>query len=172
MAAKNTGIVPAGTIKGAEVTAQGSDTTGVMIGGQLFRAKRVVNVPTLKHESGQVVAFKILQPLSLKENETSEDVVVDGKTVKATKKNSLHVARVLELTTKQEFEYVCNAITAGDLIDAYPADAEGVPGYVGRWFAIQKGAVVQGKRYKEVKIIEIEPDEGETIDNETGEVTG
>jgi len=163
---------PKGTLTGQEVTAQGSDTTGVMIGGKLFTAVRVVNVPTLKHDTGQVVAFQILQPLKLKENETTEDVVVDGKTVKATKKNRLHVARVLELTTRQEFEYVCNAITAGDLIDSYPPDDTGKPGYVGKWFAIQKGSAVQGKRYKEVKIIEIQPDDAVTIDGATGEVQG
>ena len=134
------------------VIVAGSTTESVTVGGVTFAVKRAVNVPTLKHETGDVVLIRIDQPLERKENEIEKDVTIGGVKQKATETNILHIARVTEYTSQAQFEYVCNAMTADNIQSAYP-DAS----YVGKWFAIRKGGTVAGKRYKDVQIVEIEP---------------
>ncbi len=120
-----------------EVALAEKAASGVMVGGMKFKVKELVNVPTLKHDSETTVAFTVLAPIF--ENKGEND-------------NMVSVVRVKELSSGQTFEYVCNAITQDSLRSAYPND-----GYVGKSFAIKKLGTVQGKRYKDVQIVEIEP---------------
>lgn len=124
----------------------------VEIRGQRFQPVRRVNVPTLKHDSGEVVAFRIDQPIRQEKSMRRVEVTVNGVKQQGEEEVTINIARVTEASSKQEFEYVCNAMTADNLRGAYPDD-----GYVGKWFAVQKLGVVAGKRYKETNVIEIEP---------------
>jgi hypothetical protein len=126
--------------------------SGVMIGGIKYEVAALVNVPTLKHESGQTLAFKVLQPIYDTENEITEEVEVEGRKVMATRRNTISVVRVEQLSDGKTYEYVCNAITADSFRTAYPE-----AGYIGRVFAVHKGNTVAGKRYKEVQILELKP---------------
>lgn len=127
--------------------------SGVMIGGVAYDVVQLVNVPTLKHESGETVCFRIEMPIYSSENTVTEDVNIPGEGKRTIERvNIVKVARVTELSSGQLMEYVCNAITADNLETAYPNDT-----YVGKSFAVQKLGTVAGKRYKEVKIIEIQP---------------
>lgn len=141
-------------LTGKDVAISKQAAAAVMINGAKFNVKRLVNVPTLKHESGETVCFRIDQPLYESESIQEQEVIVDGVKRMVTKINTVTVARVMELSSGQPHEYVCNAITADNLRSAYPDDS-----YVGKYFAVRKGNVVAGKRYKEVDIVEIEPAE-------------
>lgn len=125
---------------------------GVAIGGQTFNILKRVNVPTLKHESGQVVAFRIDAPIRIEIGTREVEATVNGEKVKGTEETKINVVRVTEASSMQEFEYVCNSMTADNLRSCYPGDT-----YVGKWFAVQKLGVVAGKRYKETNVAEIEP---------------
>lgn len=127
------------------------DTSGVMIGGQLFAVKQQVNVPTLKQESGQTVAFQIVAQIREEVNYITEEVIVNGEKVKATKENIINVVRVIQIADGKTYEYVCNAMTADNLRSTYPDHS-----YVGLYFAVHKGETVPGKRYKETSIVELE----------------
>lgn len=126
------------------------DYGGVMIGGQKFEVVGLVNVPTLKHESGATVAFEILMRIVAGTNDVERPVVIDGVKTVVTEQVPINVVRVRSLNDGLEYEYVLNAIAADCLINGYPEN-----GYVGKFFAIRKGDVVPGKRYKEVEVIEI-----------------
>jgi len=143
------------TLEVGAVAAPGNMTQSVKIGDVVFNAKRAVNIPTLKHETGQTVAIRIDQPITEKTNTVEKTVTLDGEKRIVTEDVKINVARVTEVQTMSQFEYVLNAISASNIKEAYPNDS-----YVGKWFAIRKGGVVAGKRYKEVQIVEIEP-EGE-----------
>ena len=140
------------TLESKTVAVREEDTKGVMIGGAKYAVVRAVNVPTLKQETNETVAVKIVQPLETKVNYTDEEAVIDGVKRTVKKETIITIARVLELNSGQEFEYVCNAMTADNLRSTYPNDD-----YVGRCFGIQKLGVVAGKRYKETKIWELQP---------------
>lgn len=129
-----------------------NDYSGVMIGGQSYEVVGLVNVPTLSHETGATVAFMALMPIVSGMNEVTEEVTVEGKKVMASRQVPINVIRVRNLADELEYEYVLNAIAADSFITSYP-DA----GYVGKCFAIKKGQVVAGKRYKSVEVIEIRP---------------
>ena len=125
----------------------------VMIGGQKFAVKQQVNVPVLKHESGQTVAVRIELPIRHETSRREEEVTLaDGEVVKGIKETDISVVRVTELGSNQLFNLVLNAISASEFDRAYPDN-----GYVGKCFAINKLGVVAGKRYKDVQIVEIEP---------------
>lgn len=124
----------------------------VVIGEAEYRIVKRVNLPTLKHESGETVCVRIDDPIRVVTNLTKETAKIDGKDTEFEKATELSVVRVTELSSMQPFEYVCNAMTADNIHSAYPNDA-----YVGRCFAIQKLGQVAGKRYKETNVVEIEP---------------
>lgn len=136
--------------KNVQVTERAA--AGVVIGGQTYGMVKQVNLPTLKHDTNETVAIRIDMPIREEVNYIKELVTVNGEKQEITKENVINVVRVTELNSMQPFEYVCNAMTADNLRSAYPEH-----GYVGKSFAIQKLGVVAGKRYKETKIIEIEP---------------
>ena len=115
----------------------GSQVKAVTVGGVEYEIVQAVNLPTLKHDSGVTVGMRIDAAMIADTNE-------EGKT--------LFVMRVTELSTMQQFNYVLNSITVGNLNSAYPEHT-----YVGRMFAIHKGGTVAGKRYKDVRIVEISP---------------
>lgn len=127
----------------------------VTIGGVEYSVIKRVNLPTLKHESGEVVVVRLDDVIREELSEREEEAIVDGVKRMITRSNTINVVRVTELSSKQPFEYVCNAMTADNLRSAYPSHA-----YVGHCFAIQKLGTVAGKRYKETNVVEIEPTEG------------
>lgn len=133
--------------------------TGLAIGNTTFKVKDLVTVPILKHNSGETIGVRIDQPI--RRELTSREVEVataSGELVKGTQEGQIAVVRVTELGSMQAFNLVLNAITASELERRYNTEnANGVPDYVGRFFAIKKLGVVAGKRYKEVQIAEIEP---------------
>jgi hypothetical protein len=126
----------------------------VDIGGVKFVIAKRVNVPILKHETGETVAVRIDAPIM--EEPTQREVSVrmpDGTTQKMMQESTINVVRVTELYSNEPFQLVLNTMSAGDLRNTYP-DHD----YVGRLFAIQKGDLVPGKQYKQVNVVEIEPE--------------
>lgn len=137
------------------IAAPVSSIGGVNIGGTTFSVKKNVNIPTLKHDTGETLVFKILAPIQEKRSTETKTVKIGGVDQQIEEEKIINIASVLEVHSQAEFQYVCNAITASNLREAYPND-----GYVGKWFAVRKGGTVAGRRYKDVQIVEIEP-EGE-----------
>lgn len=133
-------------------SAEQSQVQAVDVGGVSYEVVQAVNVPTLKHETGQTIAIKIDGPILVKTNHVEKKVTIDGEIKTVTEAVELSVVRVIELQTGGLFTYPLNAISAANLIDAYPDN-----GYIGKSFAIRKGGVVAGKRYKDVQIVEITP---------------
>lgn len=135
---------------GKEVAVNRTGPSGVMIGGKVFAVIQQVNVPTLKHETGETVAVRLMQKINLDESSREIEVTVDGVKTTATQTNEINVIRVTELGSNQLFNLVLNAITASELRSAYPDHS-----YVNKCFAIKKLGTVAGKRYKDVQIVEI-----------------
>lgn len=133
---------------------------GVTIGDKTFGVVNQVNVPTLKHDTDEIVTIRIEARIVAEKKIEMAKVKVDGVLKEVEQEKTIHVVRVTELSSGKPFNYVCNAMTVGNLNTSYPDD-----GYVGKSFAIHKLGRVQGKMYKEVSILEIAP-----IDPETGEV--
>lgn len=126
--------------------------SGVEINGVVYDTVKAVTLPTLKHDVGKTIVFKVAEPMFTDEKEVEEMVEVEGVMKKGTRKNKVTVMRVIELNSGVLCEYVCNAITVDDLNSAYPDN-----GYVGKSFAVQKLGKIAGKKYNEIKIIEIQP---------------
>jgi len=135
-----------------EISISQQAASGVVVGGKAYKIVKRVNLPTLKHESGEVVCVRIDDPIRLEKNIVRETVKVAGVDTDIEREVELNVVRVTELTSGQPFEYVCNAMTADNLRGAYQDNS-----YVGKSFAIQKLGTVAGKRYKETNVVEIEP---------------
>jgi hypothetical protein len=138
-----------------EVASYEASINDVTVAGVKVKVMEQVNVPTLKHDTGEVVMIRFDLPIKQSVQYQDKEVIIDGVKRMSKVENIINVARVTEFTSKQAFEYVCNAITADTLDSAYPNNS-----YVGQWFAIKKLGVVAGKRYKEVQIVRVEP-EGE-----------
>lgn len=123
----------------------------LMVAGTEFKVAQQVTVPVLKQDSGETVAIKIVAPILVEDQFDTKIDEETGEIIKQTFKGKINVGRVTELTSGQLFQYVFNAISASEIRNAYPDES-----YVGKSFLIKKLAVVAGKRYKEVQIIEIE----------------
>jgi hypothetical protein len=123
----------------------------IMVNGMAIRVKKQVTLPTLKHDSGQTVLVRITDPFVSETSVEKKTVKVAGVDTEIEEEKTLHIARVTELQSGENFTYVLNAITHDNIVGAYPNDD-----YVGKCFAIQKLGTVQGKRYKDVKVVEIE----------------
>jgi hypothetical protein len=106
----------------------------------------LVTRPTLRHEQGQVMYVRFLEPMVAKETGKTK---VDPNTGEV-KNAVINVAVVLERITGIEYDYVCNAVTASKLNDKYPMQA-----YVGKNFAIQKMRPSKGNQYCEIKIVRL-----------------
>lgn len=150
-------IEPTGTsltlyAKPGEVQAGAAQS--VMVNGIAYRIARRVNLPILKHEDGETIAVRIDMPIN--EEATTRDITVrnpeTGQPMAVTQEGVINVVRVTEIYCGEPFNLVLSVMAAGDLRDAYPEHS-----YVGRTFAIQKVGLVQGKRYKQVNVVEIEP---------------
>jgi len=139
------------TAKKADIDRSGIKT--VSVAGLEFKVENLVNVPTLKHETGEAVAFTITQPINEQPTYRDMEAMIDG--VKTTVKQEvvINVGRVRDLVTGEDFNYVYNAMSADNLRSAYPDNS-----YVGKHFAIYKGDRVPGKQYKETQVVEINPD--------------
>ena len=133
------------------IAVRDEQTGSIMVAGTEFKVKEQVTVPVLKQESGETVAIKITAPILVEDQFDTKIDEETGEIIKQTFKGKINVGRVVELTSGQLFQYVFNAISASEIRNAYPDDS-----YVGKCFLIKKLAVVAGKRYKEVQIIEIE----------------
>ncbi len=143
------------TIEGGK--AGRSITEAVLIGDGKYKVKQQVNVPVLKHDSGQTVAVRIELPIRTEISRREDEVTTSsGEVIKGVKESNISVVRVTELNSGLLFNLVLNAITASEFARAYPDNEHGVPGYVGKCFAIQKLGTVAGKRYKDVNILELE----------------
>lgn len=138
----------------AKVPAVQALAGALVLGGRKFTVVKQVTLPILKQKSGEIVAFKIEQEMSI---ETSKEKKRDGT---EGEEKQLGVLTVTELTTGNRFTYVCNAILRDRLVKGYPRDKDGVPGYVGKCFAVKKLETLEGKRYKDVNVLEI-ADDGE-----------
>jgi|SRR5579872_3233273 len=126
--------------------------TSVTIAGKTYDMVKRVNLPTLKHEENSVVAFTILDPIRQEVSLRRTMARVDGEMREVEEEVTINVVRVKEVTSGEDHEYVCNAMTADNLRSAYQGHT-----YVGRTFAVQKLGLVPGKRYKATNVIEIEP---------------
>lgn len=124
----------------------------VRIGDTVFQAVQQVNVPVLSQEDGETVVFRIDKPIREEVNYREVPGVVDGVKTMITQENIINVVRVLEAYSRSPFDYVCNAMTAGNIKATYPEHS-----YVGRWFAVTKNGLVPGKNYKHTSVMEIEP---------------
>lgn len=131
----------------------------IVVGDTEFDIVQQVNVPVLKHGSGETVLVRIEQPIRHELSSREIEVAVaSGEMVKGKQDTQIAVTRVTELNSGQLFNLVLNAITASELERTYNTENENkVPAYVGKCFAIRKLGTVQGKRYKDVQIIEIKP---------------
>lgn len=136
------------------VAATRDGPSAVMVGDQNYEVVQQVNVPTLKHETGQVLAIRIEQPIRHELSQRDIEVLnsATGELVKGKQETNIAVVRITELGSGQLFNLVLNAISASEFERAYPENA-----YVGKSFAIKKLGVVAGKRYKDVQIVEIAP---------------
>lgn len=126
-------------------------TPAIMVNGMAIRVKKQVTLPTLKHDSGQTVLVRITDPFTSEASVEKKTVKINGVDTEVEEEKTIHIARVTELQSGENFTYVLNAITHDNIVGAYSDDS-----YVGKCFAIQKLGVVQGKRYKDVKVVEIE----------------
>ncbi len=138
-----------------------SGPTGVLVGDTEFEVVQQVNVPILKHNSGETVCVRIEQPIRHEISSREMEVInASGEAVKGKQETSISVVRVTELGSGQLFNLVLNAISASEFERTYNTENENkVPAYVGKCFAIKKLGVVAGKRYKDVQIVEIRPKE-------------
>lgn len=112
----------------------------VSLDGRNFTVARQVVIPQLKQKTGETVYITVNEPIH------------DGDEIKdATGK--VGKARLCEVTNLQDgklYVYLTNAILESALTKGYPDDS-----YVGKSFAIAKGEVVEGKRYKALQVVEI-----------------
>ena len=163
MAKTKANVDPALVLTGKEVAKIGGGAQAVQLGGVTYEVVSQVNVPTLKQEDQETVAVKFIQPILEKPQYTDKIVEVDGEKRVVKEERIINIGRVIELSSGQVFEYVCNAMTADHLRAAYPNH-----GYVGRCFGIQKVGKVAGKLYKQTNIVEIAPAGAPTADQAAG----
>jgi hypothetical protein len=108
-----------------------------------FRVARRVVVPTLKLASGVAVFVKFLDTIQTKDKQEKNDKgEVETKTI--------DIARVVNLETGEETEFVVGTVLKSDLDEAYPSG-----GYKEKCFRVMKKDVA-GKRYKSYELDEIE----------------
>lgn len=143
--AKSTEVVVS---KAAEIVQEAPKN--VSINGTVYEIAARVNLPTLTQKEGETVAIRIDAPIRQETSYKDEDVMVDGVRRTVQKENIINVVRVTELNSNEPFEYVCNAMTADNLRGAYPEAS-----YVGKLFAIYKGARAPGKQYIQTDIVEL-----------------
>ena len=121
-----TGEIVAGTaLKISEQAAP-----AIMVNGLAIRVKKQVTLPTLKHESQTTVLVRFTDPFVSETSTETKEVKVDGVMRQVEEEKTIHIARVTELQSGENFTYVLNAITHDNIVGAYPND-----GYVGKCFA-------------------------------------
>lgn len=123
------------------------------IGNIKLRVTRQVTLPHLKHEEGQIVAFKILCPIYVGENliETDKGELApkDAKP-KAAPMAPPHLVRCTNLEDHNDYTYIIGAVVQSNLERTYPDET-----YVGKCFAIIKGPKQPGKRYHQYAVHEV-----------------
>jgi hypothetical protein len=120
------------------------------IGGATYRVAKRVTVPTLKHPPGTQVAFTILGPIIVKSKKGRDAEVVDPSTGEITTA-TIKIARVRELTSQVEQEYVVSAILYTRLTEGYPEH-----GYIDRTFAVYKGEKNGARGPCPIELLELE----------------
>lgn len=111
--------------------------------GKTFTVKRKVTVPTLTQKGDEVIAFKVNGPMY----QGKEIPGKDGKPAMA----AATLVPVLDLNTDIEKVYVVPAVLKSQWEQEYPDNS-----YVGKSFMCQKMPVEQGKRHRNMNIVEIE----------------
>lgn len=115
----------------------------VMVGGKAYKVKKKITLPLLKQVAGQSVAIQFESPIYVgKDIKTKEG---------AAKEKPADLANIINLETGEEMVYIVSAVVKGNLDDLYPAEA-----IVGKCFAILKGTKVEGKRYNDYTVVELE----------------
>ena len=110
------------------------------VGGRTVTLAKQVVVPQLKQKSGETVYVTI------------EEAIHDGDEIKDATgvPKRARLCRVRNVADGKLYVYLTNAIFESSVTKAYP-DGE----YVGKSFAIKKGDVVEGKRYKSLEVAEV-----------------
>lgn len=116
----------------------------VIPGMGTFTVAKQVTLPTLKQNSGDQIVVQIVRAFYA-ENKSAEQTAKDGGS------SEIWLTEVIDLTTGNRFKYVVNAILKNELETQYPED-----GYVDRYFAIKKLEAKEGKRYKEMQVVELQ----------------
>jgi hypothetical protein len=110
--------------------------------GRKVTVVKQVTVPVLKHKEGETVMITVL------------DVMYIGKELKAsadgTKSKPATLVKVTDIKTNRPGLYIVPAIVADTWSTEYAGDA-----YVGKSFAIEKLPARDGKRYKDINMLEI-----------------
>ena len=113
----------------------------VSLGDKQFVVAKQVVIPQLKQKTGETVYITINEPI----HDGDEIKDATGKLGRA------RLCEVTNLTDGKLYVYLTNAIFESALTKGYPDGS-----YVGRSFAIMKGDVVEGKRYKSLQVLEIQ----------------
>lgn len=139
------------------VTIQGETGGDIAIAGLNFRVAKKVTVPVLKNE--QPVAFTVQGPMYMGKQLSAKD----GKAPMA----PATLIKVFDLVTKTDKVYVVPAVLKSVWIDDYdgfdPDPKSPNHGrqdianneYVGKHFAVRKLEKPEGKRHRELQVVEI-----------------
>lgn len=133
----------ASTSSQAVATIRKPKTEIVLSDGTVLKVARRVTLPQLKQKDGQIVVIRFLEPYY----KAKQILDKDGN---PTKDEPPHVARVFDLESGHEYQYIVAAVVQSAFKDDYPND-----GYVGKTFAIQMIGKAEGKRHKDYSVIEL-----------------
>jgi hypothetical protein len=142
--------LPAPQEQTRSLSAQAS--AGLSFGGVSFTKAKAITLPTMKQKSGEEVFFRIDAPIAYEEK-TEEQLAKENKKYDPENPETIPVLTVTCLRTEEQFKYVGNAIFVRELERQYPEQ-----GYVGRFFGVKKLEAREGKRYKDLQVIELIPE--------------
>jgi len=110
--------------------------------GRKVTVLKQVTVPVLKHKEGETVMITVLEPMYIgKELKASAD---------GTKSKPATLVKVTDIKTNRAGLYIVPAIVSDTWANDYAEHA-----YVGKSFAIEKLPARDGKRYKDINMLEI-----------------
>lgn len=138
----------------------------VNVGGFTFKVAEQVTLPVLKQKSGETVFIRIEKPIAY-EHKTAEQLTAEGKAPGSKDDRPVPVLTVTDLKSGDKFKYIGNAIFVSELERQYPQPVDretgelGAWGYVGKFFGVHKLEAREGKRYKDLQVVELIPAEGD-----------
>lgn len=154
MATKSKTAAKSAKSAAAELSGQSAVVVGKPAGALALppgvKIKRVVTVPSLALKN--VGDSRILQFL--------DGLRVSKVTDKESKREPATVATVADMTTGEQFIFICPAVVKANLERDYAdINPDGTPGYVGRAFYIENlGKRTESQRYNDYRIAEVEPE--------------